>query len=370
MTSQPARITFAAPSRELGDLDGAVEAAALRVLRSGAYVLGDDVARFEAAFARASGVAHVVGVSSGSDALVASLLAVGVRPGDVVIAPAYSFVATAEAIVRVGAIPRYCDVTADEALLDVEPIAASSAISNGARAIVVVALYGRVPQVASLRALNMPIVVDAAQAVGIEGALSSGDVACASFYPSKTLGAVGDAGACATNDPELAARLREIRQHGVVDRHRYARVGGNFRLDAIQAAILEVKLTRLRDRMARRASIARAITDALGLPSDRRLTAPFVALRVRDRDGARARFADAGIDSEIHYPYTLPSLRHLGGEVAMPLPNASRWAEEALCIPAHAELLDDEVARLIEVAATIAPSVVRPQSLGGASSFG
>ncbi|MFI5302839.1 MAG: DegT/DnrJ/EryC1/StrS family aminotransferase, partial [Polyangiales bacterium] len=275
------RITFAAPARELADLGGAIEAAAARVLRSGEYVLGDDVARFEAAFAQTCDVAHVVGVSSGSDALVGALLAVGVTPGDVVVVPAYSFVATAEAIVRVGATPRYCDVTADEALLDVERAAA---IFEGARAVLVVALYGRLPDVASLRALGLPVVIDAAQAVGVDGALAAGDVACASFYPSKALGAAGDAGACATNDTTIAARLREIRQHGLVDRHRYARVGGNFRLDAIQAAILEAKLPRLPARMARRNAISRALRQALGLDPSQRPTSPFVAVRVVDRD--------------------------------------------------------------------------------------
>lgn len=342
------RIRFAEPVRELAALGGAVEAAAAAVIASGHYVLGPPVVALEHALARELSVRRVVGLSSGSDALVCALLALGIGPGDEVVVPAYSFVATAEAVRRVGAAIRFCDVRLDDALID--EARAAEAVTERTRAVVAVDLYGRLPDFRALRAIDLPLVEDAAQAMGTEGAMQGGTIACSSFYPSKALSAAGDAGACATNDDELADRITALRQHGRTDEHRYTTVGGNFRIDALQAAIVHAKLPQWRARTARRHEIARSLLSTLELPTDPP-PLPFVALRVRDRGAARAALQARGIDVAVHYPYTLNALPPYldGGR----FPNAERWAAESLCIPCHAELLDGEIERLLEACRAI-----------------
>ncbi|MEW6271307.1 MAG: DegT/DnrJ/EryC1/StrS family aminotransferase, partial [Thermodesulfobacteriota bacterium] len=228
-----------------------VEAAVLEVLRSGRYVLGERVAAFEREAASRIGVPHAIGCASGSDALLIALLALDVGPGDEVVTSAFSFFATASAIVRIGALPVFADIRPDDFLLD--PQAAARVVTPSTRAILPVHLYGQCVDVCAFdqvaREQRLPIVEDAAQAIGAarDGVTAGawGDLGCFSFYPTKNLGAAGDAGMVTTRDDVLAARVRRLREHGSDKRYEHVEVGLNSRLDALQAAVLSVKLRHL-----------------------------------------------------------------------------------------------------------------------------
>ncbi|HOA12957.1 MAG TPA: DegT/DnrJ/EryC1/StrS family aminotransferase [Myxococcota bacterium] len=239
------------PTIQHRNIGADIEAAAIKVLRSGRYILGPAVSELEIALSAYCGVNHAIGVSSGTDALLMALMALGIGPGDEVVTTTYSFFATAGAISRVGAIPRFADIVPGTFNLD--PDALEAAITPKTAAVIVVHLFGqcadmdRIDQIARTR--GIPVIEDAAQAIGAEWhgrrAGSMGTVGCFSFFPSKNLGAAGDGGLVTTNDEALAERLRRLRNHGSQPRYFHALVGGNFRLDEIQAAILLAKLDHL-----------------------------------------------------------------------------------------------------------------------------
>jgi dTDP-4-amino-4,6-dideoxygalactose transaminase len=231
---------------------------------SGSYILGPEVRAFEAEFAEYLGVAHVVGVANGTDAITIALRALGVAPGSEVVVPAFTFYATAEAVVNAGAIPVFCDVDRETRNVTVDSVRA--AMTERTSAVVAVDLFGCPAPCGELRALGVPVVEDAAQAAGARlgerraGAL--GDVATFSFYPSKNLGCLGDGGAIATDDPELAETARALRFHGSRDKRNFAYVGYNSRLDELQAAVLRVLLPSLDEWCEGRRAAARAYAEA------------------------------------------------------------------------------------------------------------
>lgn len=350
------RIEFAEPKRELQALGEVAEEHVLRVLRSGHYILGHEVERFEQELALFVPMKHVVSVSSGTDALICALRALDLGPGDEVLVPAFSFIATAEAILRVGAKPIFCDVNLDDALINVASIEQQK--TDRCRAILAVDLYGRCPNMPWLKQFDLPIIEDAAQALGALDACTQSDIACTSFFPSKPLGAAGDGGACITNHEPLATRLRALRQHGQTARHEYQYVGGNHRLDAIQAAILRAKLPFLAQRNARRIKIAKQIISNLGLLQNQPML-PFVAIRVHNRQAAQTLLDNHAIAYEMHYPYRLPDLPMFSKDIFNDVwPNAKRWSREVLAIPCHAELFDEEVERLCYVAKALQPLII------------
>jgi len=359
MTAAP--ISMVNLAAQHASLQAELEAAALRVLRSGRYILGPEVVAFEHEISQLARVAHAVGVSSGSDALVAILAGCGIRAGDEVITTPLSFFATAEAIVRVGATPVFADI--DPKTLNIDLIAARERIGPRTRAVLVVHLFGRMVDPAPLAGTGVPVVEDAAQAIGASlpdgrgpGALGSG--AALSFFPAKNLGAMGDAGMVLTDDAGLAERVRAIRVHGAPSPHVHQTIGGNFRLDELQAALLRVKLPSLSAWTARRREIAAVSRQAwadtpLGLPP----AAPgcvwnqFV-VRVPDgrRDALAARLASRGIETAVYYPTPLhlqPALAGLGGQRGQ-LPHAEAACAEVLALPAHAQLTPDEVGRVCD----------------------
>jgi dTDP-4-amino-4,6-dideoxygalactose transaminase len=356
------KIDFARPDREHELIRTELEEAAGRVIRSGQSILGEEVLRFEQAFAKQVGVRHAVGVSNGTDALVTALHALGLGAGDAVIVAAFGFVAAAEAIVRVGARPVF---------VDVEPMALS--IAPGAlceaKAIISVDLFGLVHDLAPLRASlpGVPIVEDAAQAMGSTFAGSTagtlGDIGTFSFFPSKALGAAGDAGACVTNDGVLAASIARIRSHGVGKTYAWEIPGGNYRLDALQAAILEVKVTRLPARLARRRVIGKTLAAAArrggaepltGSPDCDPVHAPL-AIRVPNRrNEVLARLRERDIDARIHYPSILPDCPPFANyALGHSFPESKRATLELLSVPCHPELTDEEV-EYLETAIVIA----------------
>jgi dTDP-4-amino-4,6-dideoxygalactose transaminase len=353
------KVPFFDRTRADAPLEAELTAAFQRVLRSGRFILGAEVERFERAAAEMLGVRHAIGVSSGSDALLVALLALGVGPGDEVVCPAYTFFATAGAIARLGATPVLVDIEAPGFTLD--PRALAAAITPRTRAIVPVHLFGRAADLDAIAraAGSIPIVEDAAQAfgatIGDRQAGSVGAMGCFSFFPTKNLGGFGDAGLVVTDDADLARRARMLRAHGSAEKHRHALVGGNFRLDALQAALLSVELPHVADRLAaRRANAARydALFSAAGLAAiDRPAIEPgatfnqYVIRAPGARDALRAFLAENGVDTEIYYPLPLhlqPCFAALGKPEGS-LPEAERAARETLALPIFPGLQGDEI---------------------------
>ena len=331
------------------------------VLASQAFILGPDVAACEREVAAWCGVRHGIGVSSGTDALLVALMALGIGPGDEVITTAYSFFATAGVIHRLGARPVFVDIDAADFTLDPRLVAA--AVTPRSRAIIAVHLFGQCADMEALAALahrhDLALIEDAAQAIGAEygdgrraGAL--GDVAAFSFFPSKNLGAFGDGGMVVTDDDALAERVRVLRVHGGKPKYHHALVGGNFRLDTLQAAVVRAKLPYLAHWTQRRRDNAtlyhRLLADLPGVqtPPTRRGTPVFnqYVVRVPNRDAVRAALAEAGIGTEVYYPIPLhrqDCFADLGyGEGSLPV--AEQAAQESLALPIYPELSETQIA--------------------------
>lgn len=332
-----------------------------RVCASQRFVMGPEVEGLEHEIAALCGVGHGVGVSSGSDALLVSLMALGVGPGDEVITTAFSFFATVGAIARLGARPVFVDI--DPATFNLDARAVVAALGPKTAAVLPVHLFGRVadldPLLEAVAAAGVPVIEDAAQAIGAvrpdgRRAGSLGRGGCFSFFPSKNLGAFGDGGMVVTDDPAFAARIRLLRQHGSHPKYYHAFIGGNFRLDAIQAAVLRVKLKRLPDwTRARRRNAAgyherlaaAGLLDVVQTPEDvpGHVYNQYV-VRVPDRDALRAHLEAAGIGTEIYYPVPLPhqacfeALGHRPGD----FPAAEAAAREVLALPIYPELSSDQ----------------------------
>ena len=325
------------------------------VVRDNRFIMGPEVAAFEREVAEAIGVEHAIGVSSGTDALLVSLMALGVGPGDEVITTPFSFFATAGVVHRLGATPVFVDVDPETLLLDASAVARR--VTARTKAVLPVHLFGRSQDVALLRdaAPGVPIVEDAAQAIGAStgsgpvGAL--GELAAFSFFPSKNLGAFGDAGLVTTNDAELASQVDVLRLHGGRPKYFHAVVGGNFRLDALQAAVLRVKLPHLaRWTEARRENAARydRLLAEAELPAGSVATLPAqeghvynqYTVRALRRDALAAHLEAAGIGTAVYYPRPLhlqACFAHLGHR-AGDFPEAERASAEVLSLPIFAEL--------------------------------
>jgi dTDP-4-amino-4,6-dideoxygalactose transaminase len=352
MTATPPRIRPFDYLRSLPEIEADVEAALRRVLRSGHLILGPETEAFEREFAAAVGAKHCVGVASGTAALHAALLAIEVGPGDRVVTVANTCAPTISAIRLAGATPVFADVR--DADLQADPAAVASLL-DGARAVLPVHLWGRAAPVAPILEAaarrGIPVVEDCAQAqgtrIGGRHAGTLGRMGCFSFYPTKNLGAFGDAGAVVTDDDDLAKRLRLVRMYGYAGSQVSTVEGGNFRIGEMQAAVLRVKLRALPGWMERRRAAAAAYLEALrgAGPSLRVPDAGSVAdhawhqfvVRCADRSAATARLDAARIGWGIHYPvpcHLMPAFRRFGGgEGALPV--TERAAAEILSLPIH-----------------------------------
>jgi dTDP-4-amino-4,6-dideoxygalactose transaminase len=361
--SPPSIVPCADPAADHQPFADELIAAAARVIRSGRYILGPEVEGFERELAQTCGVGHAIGMSSGTDALLAMLAGAGVGPDDEVVTSPFSFFATAGAILRSGARPVFADV--DAATLNLDPTAAIAKLGPRTKAVLVVHIFGRcLPTTALEHACatrGIALLEDAAQAIGAVGpdgrrvgARTSG--AALSFFPTKNLGGLGDGGAVLTDDADFAATMRRLRVHGADRKNHHVDVGGNFRLDALQAALLRVKLPRLSAwTAARRRAAARyraGLRDTgLGLPPDDPgcVWNQFVVRVPEGRDRLIADLARAGVASEVYYPTPLhlqPALRALGhgpGE----LPIAERACAEVLALPLYPSLTDASLDRVI-----------------------
>jgi dTDP-4-amino-4,6-dideoxygalactose transaminase len=334
-----------------------------RVLDSGTIILGPETEAFESEFAAMSGVEYAIGVASGTDALILGLRACGVQSGDEVITVANTAVPTASAIRAIGAIPVFADVSDDTLLMD--PVQVESLITPRTRVLLPVHLYGQIARMQELQAIaernHLRILEDCAHAHGatLDGqhAGTFGDVGCFSFYPTKNIGALGDAGLCITNRPELASRIRELRMYGF-DRHRIALCDGlNSRLDEIQAAILRVRLRHFAGNQQRRHAIARRYSErlqglpvTLPVPDERRQHAwhQFV-IRSQNRSALIESFRRNEIGWGIHYEYCLHRMPAFAGffDQTKSLPITEKAACEILSLPVSPELTDEECDRVI-----------------------
>jgi dTDP-4-amino-4,6-dideoxygalactose transaminase len=333
-----------------------VLAAITRVCDTQQFIMGPEVERLERELAATIDVRHAIGVSSGTDALLVAMMALGIGPGDEVITPTFSFFATAGCVSRLGARPVFVDVERETLMMD--PAGVRAAITPRTRAIIPVHLYGLCADVDALAdvADGIPIIEDAAQAIGASykgrAAGTLGTVAIFSFFPSKNLGAYGDAGLVTTNAGALAHRLRLLRNHGAEPKYYHREIGGNFRVDALQAAILTAKLPHLADWNARRrANAARytALFDQLNLrncvtlpiePEGRTHVYHQYVVRVPNRDAVRAHLAARNVGTEIYYPvpfHRQECFRHLG-HPADAFPNADAAAAQVLALPIYPEL--------------------------------
>jgi dTDP-4-amino-4,6-dideoxygalactose transaminase len=336
-----------------------------RVLESGDYILGAEVERFEEEAAAVCGARFAIGVSSGTDALLLAFMALGIGPGDEVICPAFTFFATAGSVVRAGATPVFADSRAECFNLDVASL--EGLITPRTRAIVPVHLFGQPADMDGILALarrrGLRVVEDAAQSFGAEyrgrrvGAL--GDFGTVSFYPTKNLGAMGDAGLVVTNDADLAARARLLRNHGAERQYYHTQVGGNFRLDALQAALLAVKLPLLPDYTARRQQHAcaynRRLKDIPGLvlpvalPDRTHIVNQYTVRAPARRDELRAFLTSRGIASAVYYPVPLHRQECFwNGGFRSALPVAEMLAAEALSLPVFPEMTAAEQTAVVD----------------------
>jgi dTDP-4-amino-4,6-dideoxygalactose transaminase len=337
-----------------------------RVIESQHFILGEDVDRFERNFAAYCGTAHAIGCASGTDALELALLALDIGPGDEVLTVPYSFFATAGAILSVGAKPVFVDVEPDTFNLDVTKLEAVLAANPNVKAILPVHLYGACADMDAILAAagKIPVIEDAAQSHGAEykgrRAGSMGTIGCFSFFPTKNLGAFGDGGALTTNDESIAEKLRALRVHGSIAKYIHQWPGKNSRLDALQAAVLNVKLRYLDGWSAGRQRNAQLYRELLSkskaiLPNaapyqTRHIYNQFV-IRVQERDKLRARLADQGVGTEIYYPCPLhlqPALEKLGFKEGN-FPVSEQLSKETLALPIFAEATEEELRAVAEL---------------------
>ena len=336
-----------------GPLREAILAAVADVVDRGAFILGPEVEAFEKELAAWLGARRVVGLSSGTDALLVALMALGVGAGDEVVTTPFSFYATVGCIARLHARPIFADIEPDTFNLDAR--AAAAACGPKTRALIPVHLFGRP---ATLPAVTVPVVEDSAQAIG--ACKVTGIASCLSFFPSKNLGAMGDGGALVTDDEAFADKVALLRAHGSKPKYVHHLVGGNFRLDALQAAILRVKLGHLAEWTAgrrRNAERYRRLFAAANLPAEIILpedTASHIynqfVIRAPRRDALREHLGRSGVGTEIYYPLTLhlqPCFAELGYREGA-FPHAERAAQEVLALPIYAELTEAQQAYVVE----------------------
>jgi dTDP-4-amino-4,6-dideoxygalactose transaminase len=370
--TQDTRARMAVPLLDLqaqyAPLREKILAAIARVADDQRFILGPEVEALERELASLIGVRHAIGVSSGTDALIVAMMALGIGPGDEVVTPTYSFFATAGCVSRLGAAPAFVDI--DPVTFNLDPAAVERAITPRTRAIVPVHLFGLCadmdPILAIARQHGVAVIEDAAQAIGARfrgrRAGAMGRIGCFSFFPSKNLGAFGDGGLVTTDDDALAARMRLLRTHGAEQKYFHKVVGGNFRLDAIQAAVLRVKLPHLSEwteARRRNADRYRVLFRQAGLdgvvtlpvePDGRSHIYNQFVIRAPRRDQLRAHLMSAQIGTEIYYPvpFHLQACFASLGRRRGDFPESERAADETVALPIYGELTEAQQRYVVE----------------------
>lgn len=344
-----------------------IDAAIARVLEHGAYIMGPEVAELELRLASHTGSRHAIGVASGTDALLIAMMALGIGAGDEVITTPFSFIATAETIVLLGAKPVFVDV--DPKTYNLDPALLEAAITPNTKVIMPVSLYGQCADYDAINAIaekhRLPVIEDACQSFGAtyKGRQSCNltTIGCTSFFPSKPLGCYGDGGACFTNDDELAKIMREIRVHGQDRRYHHPRIGVNGRLDTLQAAILLAKMDIFEDEVAARERIGARYTELFG----ELVTTPFIeshntsvyaqyTVQVENREQIQGALKNAGIPTAVHYP--IPLNRQPALSCPERFANSEYAAERVMSLPMHPYLTEKEQNMVVDaVKAAIVP---------------
>ena len=340
-----------------------IDARIQRVLDHGQYIMGPEVRELEDRLQAYTGAKHCITVASGTEALLISLMALGIEPGDEIITTPFTFVATAEVIVLLGGKPVFVDIEPDTCNIDASKIEAK--ITSRTKAIMPVSLYGQVADMDEINAIaekhHLSVIEDAAQSFGAEykgqKSCNLSTFGCTSFFPSKPLGCYGDGGAIFTSDDALAVACREIRVHGQSKRYVHTRLGVGGRMDTIQCAVVLAKLERFDWELAQRQRLGNRYMQRLAgfdmspvaTRPDRTSVHAQYTIRVRDREAMQKRLGDAGIPTAVHYPVPLndqPAYRHLCCPDCTPL--AARAAREVMSLPMSADLSDAGQDRVLE----------------------
>ncbi|HVO32990.1 MAG TPA: DegT/DnrJ/EryC1/StrS family aminotransferase [Elusimicrobiota bacterium] len=356
---RPAGVPIVDLGAEYRTIQKDVDAVVHRVLSSGSYILGPENDRFERSLARYCGAEHAIGVNSGTDAILLALAALGISRGDEVILPAMSFIASAEPVVTLGAKPVFVDI--DPISFTLDPSLVAAKMTSKTKAVMAVHLYGQTADMSALKKIceraAIPLMEDMAQAIGSrwqnQKAGSLGAIAALSFFPTKNLGACGDAGAVLTSSAAMAEHVRSLRNHGAKVKYHHDEIGYNSRLDELQAGILSVKLAHLDAWNERRRSLASAYHARLkDLPVTLPQEAPgrhhiyhLYSIRSPKRDALKAFLAERGISTGLHYPAPLhlqPALAYLGHREG-DFPVSEALARETLSLPLYPQMTDDQV---------------------------
>ncbi|AKX46106.1 aminotransferase DegT [Thiopseudomonas alkaliphila] len=356
-------IDLAAQQARIKDkIDAGIQA----VLNHGQYILGPEVAELEQQLAAFVGAKHCITVANGTDALQIAQMAFGIGPGDEVITPGFTYIATAETVALLGAKPVYVDVCPKTYNLD--PTLLEAAITPRTKAIIPVSLYGQCADFDAINAIaekhGIPVIEDAAQSFGAtykgKKSCNLSTVACTSFFPSKPLGCYGDGGAIFTNDDELAVVLRQIARHGQDRRYHHIRVGVNSRLDTMQAAILLPKLEIFAEELVLRQQVAERYNRLLNEAGI--LTTPFIeahntsayaqyTIQVENREQVQAKLQEEGIPTAVHYPIPL-NKQPAVADAAVSLPVGDAVAEKVMSLPMHPYLAEEEIKKIVQVLAS------------------
>lgn len=350
-----------------------LDAAIARVLQHGQYILGPEVVELEEKLAAYTGAKHCITVANGTDALQIAQMALSIGPGDEVITPGFTYIATAETVALLGAKPVYVDI--DPRTYNLNPALLQAAITPRTKAIIPVSLYGQCADFDAINAIaaqhGIPVIEDAAQSFGAtykgRKSCSLSTIACTSFFPSKPLGCYGDGGAIFTNDDALAKVMRQIARHGQDRRYHHVRVGVNSRLDTLQAAILLTKLSIFDEEMALRQQVAERYAALLPPPpregggggEGENITTPYIephntsawaqyTIRVNNRDAVQEKLKAAGIPTAVHYPIPL-NRQPAVADPAAQLPVGDALAQRVLSLPTHPYLDKDSIARIVQV---------------------
>jgi UDP-2-acetamido-2-deoxy-ribo-hexuluronate aminotransferase len=337
-----------------------------KVLDHGQYILGPEVVELEERLAEFVGVEHCIGVASGTDALQAAMMALEIGPGDEVITTPFTFIATGEMIAILGATPVFVDIDPDT--FNIDPQLIEAAITPKTKAIIPVSLYGQCADMDAIVAIadkhGLPVIEDAAQSLGAtykgKQSCALSTIGCTSFFPAKPLGAYGEAGACFTNDDNLANLMRQIRVHGQDKRYHHARIGFNGRLDTLQAAILLAKLDIFPDEVAARKQIGDRYTQLIQ-ESGKAIKAPFIAegntsvfaqytIQIEDRDTVAQKVNEQGIPTAVHYPIPLNQQPAIN-QTDVQLPNTEAAATKVMSLPMHPYLEDTDQQKIIQAIA-------------------
>lgn len=349
------------------EIDGSIQ----RVLDHGQFILGPEVYELEEKLAAYTGAKHCISVANGTDALQIALMALGVGPGDEVITPGFTYIATAEVVALLGAKPIYIDV--DPRTYNLDPALLESVITTRTKAIIPVSLFGQTAEFDTINGLaarhGIAVIEDAAQSFGAthndRKSCNLSQIACASFFPSKPLGAYGDGGAIFTSDDELARIIRQIARHGQERHYYHVRVGVNSRLDTIQAAILLPKLAAFDAELAERQRLAAEYSEklrAMGIE-----TVPYVeqynisawaqyTIRVTNRETVREAMKEAGIPTAVHYPLPL-NKQPAVADATVSLPVGDRIAQEVLSLPMYPGLATESIDKVVAAVGSALESV-------------